>query len=115
MALIDRFKDINIDKAKSIGLVNFEGNEDQAGFSFPVYLMDELSKKDKIDIINMLDFEVIKTDKGYRLKDLQGANLANIELETFKNLSDALQRLNVYMFDYLIAVVTREEYNYLIS
>lgn len=66
--------------------------------------------KEKIkltEILNDLDFQyVINDDDSLSLKDLQGANLANIESETFvidDNIATLLiDRLDNYIYDYYI-------------
>lgn len=68
----------------------------------------ELLDDDKIlKLIDKVDFEVKKVinkdnKKVYKLKDLQGGNLANIESEEFENLLDIVDRLSVYFYDYFI-------------
>lgn len=112
--MIDRYNEINIEKGLELGLIpddEYRGDKDSSPYS-SVYIDTELSNKDKVNIIEYLDFKVIKNkDKTIQLKDLQGANLADIELDVFNNLDEALERLEVYLNDYKIAILTEEEFN----
>jgi len=54
-------------------------------------------------IINEYDFElIVDTSKNvFRLNDIQGGNLGNIEQEEFHTLADIIDRLEIYHQDYI--------------
>lgn len=105
--LTNVFSHLDLDKVLKRDLVNTEYGD---LYDFPVYIKDSLDYEDKLSIIESLDFKVVKENGSYRLIDLQGANLANIENETFENLDKILDRLDLYLYDYQICLLSREEY-----
>lgn len=62
------------------------------------------------EVINSVEFKLMysKADNNFRLVDLQGANLADIESDTFDNLIEVIDRLDVYINDYFIEDVISE-------
>jgi hypothetical protein len=58
-----------------------------------------MTESDKKKLIEFCDFEIIEEDKKYRLIDIQEANLGGIEEETFNNLDEIVNRLEVYISD----------------
>lgn len=70
------------------------------------YSMQRVSKIFFVQLLRQYDFDIyIEKDKYgkniFKLKDLQGGNLGNIESEEFHNLADIIDRLNVYHEDYI--------------
>ena len=64
-------------------------------------LFSSLSDKQQEELINLVDFEVIKeSNTCYKVKDLQGGNLGNIEQEEFDCLESILVRIEHYLEDY---------------
>ena len=64
-------------------------------------LYSSLSDKQQEELINLVDFEVIKKSKFcYMVKDLQGGNLGNIEQEEFDCLESILVRIEHYLDEY---------------
>lgn len=54
------------------------------------------------DIMDLEEFILVRYKNGFwGVKDLQGANLGNIENDTFDNLSQVLDRMEIYHIDYL--------------
>lgn len=71
-----------------------------------VYRYSDLTDEDKIKLLGFVDFKLLTNEDGtYRLKDLQGGNLANIESEIFETIDDAVGRLETYWNDYHIYFV----------
>ena len=55
------------------------------------------------EYIDMIEFRLEKDKKGkFHLHDLQGANLGDIESDSFDNADEVLDRLGVYHEDYII-------------
>lgn len=59
------------------------------------------------DFFDSFDFTIYKStdedgDPCYKLRDNQGANLGDIEDDTFSSISDAVDRLDIYYEDYII-------------
>lgn len=59
------------------------------------------------DFFDSFDFTIYKStdedgDPCYKLRDKQGANLGDIEDDTFQSISDAVNRLDMYYEDYII-------------
>ena len=55
------------------------------------------------EMLNTLDFELVEHENGqYSLIDLQGANLGNIEGDTFETASEIADRLDLYISDYFL-------------
>lgn len=58
------------------------------------------------EFLNEFDFDVYRTHQGdeivYKLKDLQNANLGNIEDETFYDIGHIIGRLDIYYRDYFL-------------
>ena len=60
--------------------------------------------KDRVaEILYTMDFEImVNKDGTLSLNDLQGANLGNIENETFENYAQVLSRMDIYTQDYFV-------------
>ena len=70
------------------------------------YSMQRVSKIFFVQLLRQYDFDIYieKDENGkniFKLKDLQGGNLGNIESEKFHNLADILNRLDIYHYDYI--------------
>lgn len=63
------------------------------------YYNGEMTEEDKNQIIELCQFNLIKTGDKYRLEDWQKANLAGIEEERFDTIDEAIDRLEVYIND----------------
>jgi hypothetical protein len=56
-----------------------------------------------LDLLDFYEFELISNeDNTFSLKDLQGANLGDIEEDVFKDEWEVLDRLDIYHLDYII-------------
>jgi hypothetical protein len=69
----------------------------------------QLNKWEEIfaDFLDMIDFSLLKDkdedgNEGYRLIDLQGANLGDIQSEIYNNAEGVLDRMEIYEDDYII-------------
>lgn len=58
--------------------------------------LKELSEEEMRKLIGDVRLELIEEDGVFRVEDLDGANLGNIEDEEFDSLEDVLKRLNSY-------------------
>ena len=58
--------------------------------------LKELSEEEMSELIGDIRLELIEEDGVFRVEDLDGANLGNIEDEEFDSLEDVLKRLNSY-------------------
>lgn len=59
------------------------------------------------------EFDLIKNDDGtYSLHDEQGANLGDIESDTFTSAEDILERMDIYVSDYLLDDLEEEADSY---
>ena len=68
--------------------------------------MKNQNKWEKIfdDYLKTIDFRLLKDKKGkFHLQDSQGANLGNIESDSFDNADEIIDRLGVYHEDYIIS------------
>lgn len=64
-------------------------------------LYSSLSDKQQEELINLVDFEVIKKNNFcFMVRDLQGGNLGNIEAEEFDCLESILVRIEHYLDEY---------------
>lgn len=64
-------------------------------------LYSSLSDRQQEELINLVDFEVIKkSNTCYMVRDLQGGNLGNIEAEEFDSLESILVRIEHYLDEY---------------
>ena len=66
-------------------------------------------------LIESVEFRVIQQDNGrYRLEDMQGANLGDIEQEEFNSKAAVIDRMEVYWHDYYASILEEdlEIYNY---
>ena len=55
-----------------------------------------------LEMLDMYEFELYKVDDdSYALTDLQGANLGEIESDTFVTVFDLLDRMYAYHHDYI--------------
>ena len=55
-----------------------------------------------IEMMGFMEFEPVISDGCVRLKDLTGANLNDIESDTFSNVADLVERLEPYINDYIL-------------
>lgn len=59
--------------------------------------------KNILELLNIYGFELIVNDDfTLSLKDLEGANLGDIESDTFKDFDDVIDRLEIYHYDYIV-------------
>lgn len=65
--------------------------------------IDSLTTEEKLELIELCDFRVIKEDNYYRIEDLQGGNLGDIESEEFDDYIDILDRIGHYLYDIFIS------------
>lgn len=65
--------------------------------------IDSLTTEEKLELIELCDFRVIKEDNYYRIEDLQGGNLGDIESEKFDDYIDILDRIGHYLYDIFIS------------
>lgn len=79
------------------------------GEEFEMYRLDMLTDSDKLNLIGLLEFDVVRQKENnileYRLVDLQGANLGGIEDETFYSIDSIIDRLDIYWEDYKIVLL----------
>jgi|AntDeeMinimDraft_4_1070355.scaffolds.fasta_scaffold17535_3 hypothetical protein len=63
----------------------------------------ELTENEKLELINFCDFDIQQDDNGFKLIDLQGANLNGIMEERFDTLDNILDRIgDIYLWDYFV-------------
>lgn len=79
-------------------------NDESLNEDFKPYLMTLR------EFLNEFDFDVYKSkdDNGevtYKLRDTQGANLGDIESESFYDIDSIVDRLDIYYNDYIISDV----------
>ena len=56
------------------------------------------------EFMDLIEMGLVKTNKGYfHLRDYTGANLANIESEEFDNAQWLFERLDNYIYDYIVS------------
>lgn len=73
---------------------------------FEVYEYNLLTKEEKLELIEEVEFEVVKDDEDYyRLVDTTRANLNNIEDEHFNSIDEIMYRLENYWYDYQISFI----------
>lgn len=65
--------------------------------------IDSLTTEEKLELIELCDFRAIKEDNYYRIEDLQGGNLGDIESEKFDDYIDILDRISHYLYDIFIS------------
>ena len=53
------------------------------------------------EYISFMDFSIGKDQEGFFLEDLQGANLGDIDQDRFTNAVGIIDRLDVYIDDYV--------------
>ena len=77
------------------------------GEQYDIYDYECMLESEVIGLIETLDFEVIKTkseeDIIYKLIDITGANLGNIEDEEFYTVEQMVDRLENYWLDHHIS------------
>lgn len=63
----------------------------------------EQNKWEKLfdEFLDLIEFSLVKKSDGWSLIDNQGANLGNIQGETFDSAMDIFERLNIYINDYI--------------
>lgn len=54
------------------------------------------------ELISLIEFRLIKDGGAYALEDIQGVNLANIEADRFASASEIVDRIGVYIDDYIL-------------
>ena len=55
------------------------------------------------EFMDLIEMGLVKTNEGYfHLRDYTGANLANIESEEFDNAQWLFERLDNYIYDYIV-------------
>lgn len=54
------------------------------------------------DMLDLMEFRLIKDENGYGLIDLQGGNLGDIQSERFSSGAEIAERLDRYLYDYYI-------------
>ena len=57
------------------------------------------------EFLDLIEFELVKNGDKWALRDLQGANLGDIESETFENATEIFDRLDVYIGDYFLDAI----------
>ena len=71
-----------------------------------VFELEKINDDLKKELIEEFDFEIKTVEKNgetlYKLVDLQGANLGDIESEEFNDLDEIIYRLEGYWDDYNI-------------
>ena len=73
---------------------------------FEVYEYNLLTEEEKLELIEEIEFEVIKDNEDYyRLIDTTKANLGNIEGEHFNSIDEIMYRLENYWYDYQISFI----------
>lgn len=55
-----------------------------------------------VQMIDLMEFSLNKYEDGYGLIDLPGANWGDIESDRFDNAMGIVDRLNIYIHDYII-------------
>lgn len=63
-----------------------------------------MTKKEKLfaEFLFLTEFELVKHEDGYGLRDLQEVNLGNIESDRFRNGAEILDRMGIYINDYIL-------------
>lgn len=73
---------------------------------FEIYEYNLLTEEEKLELIEEVEFEVVKDDEDYyRLIDTTRANLNNIEGEHFNSIDEIMYRLENYWYDYQISFI----------
>ena len=68
------------------------------------------------DMLSTFDFDLVRFGRGYYgLRDRQGVNLGHIEQDVFTNAGDIIQRLDIYIHDYIIVDLENELRNWEIN
>lgn len=58
------------------------------------------------DFMDLIEMGLVKTNEGYfHLKDYTSANLGNIESEEFDNAEWLFERLDNYIYDYIVSSI----------
>ena len=58
------------------------------------------------EFMNLVEFELIKCKNGnWQVVDTQGANLGDIESDTFKSAEDIFERMTNYIEDYIVSAI----------
>lgn len=52
------------------------------------------------EMLDVMEFELVKYDDGFGVIDLQGGNLGDIESDRFENAGQIMDRLDIYLEDY---------------
>lgn len=71
-------------------------------------LKEEVEKSDDwnklfAEWLSITEFALDKFEDGWGLKDLQGANLGDIEDDRFENAEQIIERMDIYVLDYIFA------------
>lgn len=64
---------------------------------------DSLTAEEKLGLIELCDLRVIRKDNYYRVEDLQGGNLGDIESEEFGDYISILDWVGHYLYDIFIS------------
>ena len=73
---------------------------------FEIYEYNFLTEEEKLELIEEIEFEVVKDDEDYyRLVDTTKATLGNIEGEHFNSIDEIMYRLENYWYDYQISFI----------
>lgn len=96
-------------KVLAYDMINFENYDDGNWDNWEAYILDELSIEEKVELIEKVGFKLSLSNGYYKLHDLQGANIDDIESEKFDTVDDVIQGLNVYFYDKLIVLVRNEQ------
>lgn len=109
--LRNRYNEIDVVKGMDLGLINDDNYDESNGWDqCQIYVVDELTDEDIVELINEVDFGLITEGKTYRLEDGQGSNLGDIESEEFESLGEIIDRLSSYWSDYEICILSRDDF-----
>ena len=64
--------------------------------------INDLTKEEKLELIDLCDFNIIEKNDYYKLNDRQNVNLGNIESEKFDSYDNILDRISHYLYDIFI-------------
>lgn len=64
------------------------------------------------DYLDLTEFALEKDGDSYRLIDLQGGNLGNIESDRFDSAKEIFDRMDAYIYDYYVRPIEEESENF---
>lgn len=64
------------------------------------------------DYLDLTEFALEKDGDSYRLIDLQGGNLGNIESDRFDSAKEIFDRMDAYIYDYYVRPIEEEAENF---